>query len=200
MSLFLETKNLIINAPELADFNDLYALQSGAEVMKYIGQGVRSEAEVMTGLEKAIAHYEKFNFSLGSVFEKTTGQFVGRAGLIYVAYDDTQPDIEVGYALVKNAWGKGYGIELAKALIEWGFQNLSVEKLVADTHPKNERSRRVLEKAGMHYTGIGKYLNNEVAWHAINKPSFDFNKIQLISATLEDYPTIQNLGSDGIAR
>lgn len=43
MSLFLETKNLIINTLELSDFNNLYALQSDADVMKYISQGVRSE-------------------------------------------------------------------------------------------------------------------------------------------------------------
>lgn len=148
MSLFLETKNLIINTPELSDFSNLYELQADVDVMKYIGQGVRTKTEVMNGLEKAIAHYKKHGFSLGCVFEKKSSQFIGCAGLIYVAYDDTQPDIEIGYALHK---------------IAWGFQFLSIDKLVADTHPKNERSRRVLEKAGMNYVGMGKYENNDVA-------------------------------------
>ena len=56
MSIFLETKRLIINTPELIDLDNLYALQSDADVMKYVGQGVRTQSEVMTGLEKAIAH------------------------------------------------------------------------------------------------------------------------------------------------
>lgn len=194
MTLLLETKNLIINAPELADFNNLYALQTDADVMKYIGQGVRTEAEIMMGLEKAIAHYKKHGFSLGCVFEKESAQFVGRAGLIYTAYNDTQPDVEVAYALHRTAWNKGYGIELAKTMIHWGFQNLSVDKLVADIHPKNDRSRRVLEKAGMHYVGIGTYERNEVAWYSIHRSSVDYHKIKLIPATLDDYPIIQNLG------
>ena len=97
MSLFLETKRLILKSPELADFENLYALQSDSDVMQYVGQGVRAHAEVMTGLEKAIAHQEKYGFSLGTVYEKESGDFVGRAGLIYLAYDDTKPDIEVGY-------------------------------------------------------------------------------------------------------
>ncbi len=169
MSLFLETKNLIITTPELSDFNNLYTLQSDADVMQYIGQGVRTEAEVLSGLEKAISHYQKHHFSLGCVFEKESEAFVGRAGLIYLAYDDNQPDIEVGYALMKNFWNKGYGTELARALISWGFTQLVVEKLVGVINPDNERSRRVLEKAGMKYVGRSHYWTNEVDLYEIHK-------------------------------
>ena len=98
MNILLETKRLIINTPENIDFDNLYALQADADVMQYVGQGVRTPAEVTSGLEKAIAHQKKYGFSLGCVFEKESGVFVGRAGLIYLAYDDSQPDIEVGYA------------------------------------------------------------------------------------------------------
>lgn len=170
MSLFLETKNLIINTPELSDFDNLYALQSDADVMKYIGQGVRTETEVMNGLEKATVHYQKYNFSLGCVFEKESGAFVGRAGLIYLAYDDSQPDIEVGYALIKKAWNKGYATELARALIYWGFKHLTIERLVGVINPNNEGSRRVLEKAGMNYVGRSYYWNNEVDLYETYKP------------------------------
>jgi len=194
MSIFLETKRLIINTPEAIDFDNLYALQADTDVMQYIGQGVRTPAEVTSGLEKAIAHQKKYGFSLGCVFEKESGNFVGRAGLIYLAYDDTQPDIEVGYALTKAAWDKGYATELARALIHWGFQHLPVVKLVAVINPKNDRSRRVLEKVKMNYVGRAHYWNNEVALYDIHKPNVNYSKINLISATLEDYPVIQNMG------
>lgn len=193
MSIFLETKRLIIRIPQFMDFDNLFALQADAEVMRYIGQGVRTQSEVMTGLEKAIAHQEKYNFSLGCVFEKETNNFVGRAGLIYLAYDDTQPDIEIGCALTKNAWNKGYATELSRALVDWGFQHLSTTKLVAVINPNNDSSRRVLEKIKMSYVGRTNYFNNEVALYAIYKPNLDYNKIKLIPATLEDYPIIQNM-------
>src|SRR3990167_8148720 len=194
MSIFLKTKRLIINTPESIDFDNLYALQLDADVMQYIGQGVRTPTEVRSGLEKAIAHQKKYGFSLGCVFEKESGAFVGRAGLIYLAYDDAQPDIEVGYALTKDAWNKGYATELSKALIDWGFQNLSVTKLVAVINPKNDRSRRVLEKVKMNYVGRAHYWNNEVALYDIHKPNVNYSKINLITATLEDYHAIQNMG------
>jgi len=170
MSIFLETKRLIINTPESIDFDNLYLLQTDADVMKYIGNGVRTQSEVMRGLEKAIAHQEKYGFSLGCVFEKESGAFVGRAGLIYLAYDDTQPDIEVGYALTKVAWGKGYATELSNALIGWGFQHLPITKLVAVINPNNEYSRHVLEKVKMNYVGRVHYSNSEVALYNIHKP------------------------------
>ena len=78
--------------------------------MKYIGQDVRTQPEIMIDLEKAIAHHAKHGFSLGCVFEKESGQFVGRTGLIYLAYDNTQPDIEVAYALVKTVFRFKSGI------------------------------------------------------------------------------------------
>lgn len=170
MGIFLETKRLIINTPALTDGSYLYALQSDQQVMKYIGKGVRTKEEVSVGLNKAIAHQKKHGFSLGCVFEKESGTFVGRAGLIYLAYDDTQPNIEVGYALTKAAWNKGYATELAKALIDWGFQHLSVNKIVGVIKPDNERSRRVLEKVGMKYVGRNYYLNTEAAFYEIHKP------------------------------
>jgi [ribosomal protein S5]-alanine N-acetyltransferase len=172
MTTFLETKRLIINKPDFSDIEDLYVLQSDPDVMQYIGQGVRSRDEVLSGLEKAINHQAKHGFSLGSVYEKDTGKFIGRAGLIYLAYDDAQPDIEVGYALIKAAWGKGYATELAKALIDWGFKHLAVEKMIAVTHPKNDRSRHVVEKANMHYVGLAYHWNNQVARYEILKPDF----------------------------
>ncbi|MBA2657244.1 MAG: GNAT family N-acetyltransferase [Tatlockia sp.] len=172
MNIFLETKNLIIRTPQLSDFDNLLALQTDADVMKYIGQGVRTKLEVMGGLEAAIAHQETHGFSLGSVFEKESELFVGRAGLIYLAYDDTQPEIEVGYALIKTAWGEGYGVELAKALINWGFQHLTVSKLVAVINPENNFSRRVLEKVNMNYKESRIYRGNEVAFYFIEKSSW----------------------------
>lgn len=170
MSIFIETKRLIIKVPQPSDTENLYALQSDADVMQYIGNGVRSREEVLSGTEKAINHQQKWGFSLGCVYEKESNLFIGRAGLIYLAYDDTQPDIEVGYALIKTAWGKGYATELAKALIQWGFKHLPVKRLVAVINPKNNRSRHVLEKANMNYVGIAHYWNSDVALYEIVRP------------------------------
>jgi ribosomal-protein-alanine N-acetyltransferase len=144
--------------------------------MSYIGNGIRSQEEVMNGLEKAIRHYERHQFSLGSVFLKNSFTFIGRAGLIYLNYDDNQTDIELAYALLPEYWGIGYATELAKALISWGLDHLAIPKLIAVVHPENRNSQNVLIKAGMINTGTINYWNKEVLRFEITIPNILLNK------------------------
>src|SRR5690242_20383272 len=96
--IFLETKRLVIYQPAMEDFEEQCRLQSDVEVMIYVGSGARDQDDVYHGLVSAIEHQEKYGFSLGSIYEKETGNFIGRAGLIHLCFDETQPDIEFGYA------------------------------------------------------------------------------------------------------
>lgn len=153
--LFIETKRLIIVPPSMDYLNENYALESDPDVMRYLSGSLQKEA-TLERLHKLISHYNKHGFSSGFVFEKETGNFIGRAGLIYLGLDDTQPEIEIGYVLNKNSWKKGYATELAKEILNWGFKNLTRSRLLGSIHPENEASRHVLEKSGM--TFIGKYL------------------------------------------
>lgn len=162
MPVFIETQRLIIKTPQLEDYDNLYRLQTDPEVMRYLGNSVRTKVQIKTGLKMALNHQEKHGFSLGAVYEKESNVYVGRAGLIHLAYDDTQPDIEVGYALHKVFWNQGYATELAMAIIDWGFKHLDVTKLVGVINPANQGSRHVLEKVGMHYVGKQPYYDIEV--------------------------------------
>lgn len=173
MTTFLETKRLIIKSPELKDVDKIYLLDSDPEVMRYIGNGLpRSKEESRDWFKKSVKHFEKYGFSFGLVFEKNTGEFVGRAGINYDAYDDSQPDIEIGYRLLKKFWNRGYATELASALIEWGFLNLKIEKLCGFSKPDNKSSRRILEKVGMHLIGLDQYADEEVVRYEILKDDF----------------------------
>ncbi len=127
MKIFLETKRLILKPTELSDFDNLFALRSDPEVMKYIGDSdPHTAAQIKRFLRIALPYQKKHGIGFCSVFEKESGNFIGQAGLFHIGYDDTQPDIETAYRLHKKFWGKGYATELAKALIQWGFQHLSI--------------------------------------------------------------------------
>lgn len=168
MNSFLETKRLIIKHPSIAEAELVYKLDSDPDVMRYIGNGhPRSRAESLSWYEKSIKHFEKYGFSFGLVFEKQTGEFIGRAGVSYNAYDDTQPDIEIGYRLHRKFWNKGYASELAEALLQWGFQNMKLDKLCGFAHSDNRASRRILEKIGMNLIGLDTYADEEVIRYEI---------------------------------
>lgn len=168
MKIFLETARLIIREPSWDQLDEAFAIDSDPEVMYYVSKP-RTLDKVREWLDKNIQHQNKHGFSFGFVYEKETGKCIGRAGLLYLAYDDTQPDIEIGYRLYKSSWGKGYATELARALIKWGFENLPVDKIVAVIDPQNGKSRRVLEKANMHYAGKTLYYDMEVDRYEILK-------------------------------
>ena len=64
---------------------------------------------------------------------------------------------EIGYWLGVPFWGKGYATEAARALIDHAFGDLGYEVLVSGARVSNPASRRVLEKCGFEWTGVGLY-------------------------------------------
>jgi GrpB-like predicted nucleotidyltransferase (UPF0157 family)/GNAT superfamily N-acetyltransferase len=164
MPLFLETKRLVLKKPKLSDVDDLLLLRSDSEVMKYIGRDglIQTKEEVERFLNMAIPYQEENGFGFCSVFEKGSGAFVGQAGLFHLGFDEAQSEIEIAYRLLPKFWGKGYGTELVRALIQWGFDHLAVDKLIAIVHPENNRSRHILDKVGMMHTGEAEYFGKKV--------------------------------------
>lgn len=163
MTIILETERLILKTSSCENFKRVFELLSDKDVMRYIGNGSKTENEVRECLEKMVQHQEKHEFSFGDLYHKKSGEYIGRAGLIYLAMNDTQDEVEVGYQLHKKYWGHGYATEITSALIEWGFNHLRLNRIVAVIQPENQASQRVLEKSGMHYLGKTIYYGREVS-------------------------------------
>lgn len=169
MTIIIETKRLILKSSTKENFPEVFSLLSDPDVMRYVGNGPRTESEVHVGLENMIKHQEKYGFAFGNIYHKNSGEYIGRAGLIYLAMDDNQDEIEVGYQLHKKYWGQGYATEMTKALVKWGFEHLHLKQIVAVIQAENHASRRVLEKSGLHYIGKTHYHGREVLKFQIKK-------------------------------
>ena len=165
-----ETARLQIKALSEEDFDKIYQVQTDPEVMRYIGSGLpRSKEQIQELFEKMVVHQETYGYSLCPVYERETGLFIGCAGLIHLAFDDTQPEIEVGYWLLPQFWGKGYATETTKACVQWAFAHLSVNCVVGITQLDHIRSQRVLEKAGLQSEGRSTYRGHEVLKFVIKR-------------------------------
>ncbi len=171
MSIFLETKRLILKAPELTDLDKLVALRSDHEVMKYTGEGgAQTKEQVQDYLNFALSYQKKHDMGFYLVFEKESGNFIGEAGLFHLLFDDTQSEIEIGYHLHKKYWSKGYATEITKALVHWGFQHLLINKIVASAYPDQLASRKVLQKSGFDYRGTKQTSDGtELFWYETYK-------------------------------
>jgi ribosomal-protein-alanine N-acetyltransferase len=72
---------------------------------------------------------------------------------------------EIGYTLRRDRWGQGLATEAARLLLAFGFDELGMHRIEANTHPANIASARVLEKIGMSYEGrIRDHLLVQGAW------------------------------------
>ena len=121
------------------DLEHLVALHGDPQVMAFIsGAGETREVVETHSLPDLLARRTWLLFA-GETF-------VGWASL-RVAGDEA----ELGYRLVRAAWGRGYASEAARALVDLGFRELGLSRIWAQTMAVNTGSRRVMETVGLRY-------------------------------------------------
>jgi RimJ/RimL family protein N-acetyltransferase len=84
------------------------------------------------------------------IFLRATGEFIGTCGMEPFDFDG-QPEVELGYRLCLNFWGKGYAKEAATAMLSYGFGNLKLTRIMAFVLPQNKASVRILDQLGFRY-------------------------------------------------
>ncbi len=92
--------------------------------------------------------YSKNGMGRWAVELKSTGEFIGWCGLKFHADEN---EVDVGYRLLPEFWGKGYAPETGLACCAWGFKTKGLKRIVARVHPQNIRSIKVAEKMNMFY-------------------------------------------------
>ena len=154
--VFLETERLLLRRFTEADVPDLVELDGDPEVMRFINGGRATPREEVENelLPAFLAHYDRYaGYGFWAAIEKSTRQFLGWFHLR--PEEGAAPgEVELGYRLRRCAWGKGYATEGSRALIDKGFGELGVERVVASTMVVNVASRRVMEKAGLRFVRV----------------------------------------------
>ena len=167
-AVILETERLTLRrfTDTDADAALLVELDSDPEVMRYItpagGPPPLGVAEYRERIRTAwIPHYAKPGRGCGAAFEKATGRFVGwvflRDATQYRFAAEagwTRPtDLELGYRLRREAWGKGYATEASAEFVRRALADPDVTCVVAAVLATNRASWRVMEKLGMSRVG-----------------------------------------------
>ena len=145
----LRTARLVLTRIGTDDFADLCRMHRDPDVMATLG-GVRSDELSADILQQLMAHWEEHGFGYWMVRDPESGAFMGRGGLRRVVVGGGQ-EVEVGYALMKEYWGRGIATELARECARIGFEQLGREDIVAFTLPNNYKSRSVMQRVGFLY-------------------------------------------------
>jgi RimJ/RimL family protein N-acetyltransferase len=162
------TDRLIAGKLAAADLDDLVRLHLDAEVSRFLG-GVRSAEVTAAYLDANIRHWDEHGFGLWT-FRTPDGAFVGRAGLRRIELEGAA-ELELAYALVRDAWGRGLATEIAKALVALWRSRMAEPGLVGLVSKGNSVSERVLLKTGFAFDRDAAYQGFDVGVFTLGRAS-----------------------------
>lgn len=141
--LFTERLRLRPFRPD--DFEAHAAICADDEVMRYIRAGALPRVDAWWQLARYMGHWQLRGYGLWAVVERSSGRLVGHLGFL-------EPEgghgFEMGWALAREAWGRGYAFEGTRAALDYAFGPLGRDHVVCLIRPENARSIRLAERLG----------------------------------------------------
>jgi ribosomal-protein-alanine N-acetyltransferase len=166
----VESERLIFRKFTIEDLPMLIEQRSDPDVNKFLGGTNLQNPEALSRrIRFYMSCYETHGFGMCAMIWRPTGEMIGSAGL--QPLDGTE-EIEVGYSMIKEYWGKGIGTEAARAWLDHGFRDHDLERIVAVAHIENWASRRIMEKLGMTYKKTEFHYDAECAFYSVSKDEF----------------------------
>lgn len=149
--IILKTNRLILRIFEERDIDSMSLINQDPIVCEFLpALGNRESTEKL--IRFFIQHQKDHGFSPYAVELKSTGEMIGWCGLMIPSFDaHFTPAVETGWRLASQHWNQGYATETAKAVLKYAFDQLKLNEVVSFTTIDNMRSRRVMEKIGLHH-------------------------------------------------
>ena len=148
----IETERLLLRVQRAEDFEYFAELQQDEEACRFIG-GTAPRAAAWRKFLQMPGAWAVQGFGMFAVIEKSSGQWVGNIG---PWHPEGWPGTEVGWALRRAAWGKGYAFEAAVASIDWAFDTLGWTEVIHSIDLDNVGSQVLAKRLGARNRGRGQ--------------------------------------------
>lgn len=158
MSVGLQTERLVLRPPAPNDVPAAAELLTDPEVMRFLGGDVVPPEDHAAVVERWRERWQLNGMGPFLIERRRDGRFLGRTGIVVwdsrtwthttVAEAGQFAQPELGWALVRAAWGHGYATEAARAVRDWARRDRSVGRLISLIAPDNLASQRVAERLG----------------------------------------------------
>lgn len=148
MAAEIITERLVLRPPAEADFDSYAAMMANPRIAEFLtfNKTPQPRAECEQHFAAIRAFWQIQGFSFFSVFEKSSGAWIGRVG---PWMPPEWPGIECGWAIDPAHWGKGYAAEAAIAAIRWTFNaRPELTRIISLIDPANANSQSVARKIG----------------------------------------------------
>ena len=146
------------------DIDGLYEVFSDPQVMRYWSSGPLENREAAAALQREIAAGNENNtmFKWGLAL-RDSDRVIGTTTLFNLSLENGRA--ELGYAMGRAHWGKGFMNEALHALLSHGFDVMNLRRVEADVDPRNGASIRTLERLGFQREGFLRerwHVNGEI--------------------------------------
>lgn len=150
-------------------FGDQNALRSilGDKQTMYAWEYGFSDAQIKEWIEKCQIRYSNEGYAYFAAIDKESDELIGLMGPLNESIDDSI-QLGIGYIVAKCHWHKGYAYEGAKGWLDYCFDTLGAEQVIADIRPENTASCKVAQRLGMSVIGQHvKYVEGKEMPHLI---------------------------------
>jgi RimJ/RimL family protein N-acetyltransferase len=179
----LEHGRLILRSFTPDDFDAVHSYASDPANCIYMVWGPNTDEQTRSFIQTAISMAEETpcrNYQYAAIL-KDTGNLIGACNL-----NLTGNEAEIGWILHRDFWKQGYGPEMGKAMLKYGFEELHLHRIIAHCDAENYGSYRTMEKIGMRREGLfldtrpanklsSKKYGDEL-YYAILKEEWDIRK------------------------
>lgn len=148
--IILETQRLSLREFKLSDIEFILNLLNSPNWLEFIGdKGVKTPEDAINYLKNGpIKSYKENGFGLWLVQLKETNIPIGMCGLVN---RETLKNVDIGFALLPDYVGLGYGFEIAKATMNHAKHSLGINRIIAITDSNNIASIKLLNKIGLNF-------------------------------------------------
>jgi ribosomal-protein-alanine N-acetyltransferase len=154
----LETERLVLRRLTASDSNEIIELRGNPETMKFIPRPLITNHEEAIAFLNVIDENIDTNLAINwAITIKGIDKMIGIAGIYRIQPENYRG--EIGYMIMPQYHNKGYVTEAAKAITDFGFNQLNLNSIEAVIAPENSASEKVLIKNG--YTKEGHFIEKE---------------------------------------
>ena len=168
----LETERLRLRSFRPSDLDDYAALHADPEVLRYLG-GAGSEpwdrGRSSRHLAFLLGHWQLWGAGTWAVEHRESGAFLGTVGF---SAPVGWPGFELGWTLVRRAWGNGYATEAARAAMDHAFTVWRKDRIISLIAPENHASIRVAERLGERLEDRREHLGREMLCYGLDRETY----------------------------
>jgi len=146
VNITLETTRLLMREFREEDAEGMYQLNFDPDVIRYTGDDPFVSIDAARDFIRKYDAYNKFGRGRLTVLLKKSFEYIGWCGL---KYDPDSTETDLGFRLLKKFWNNGYATEASLRSVEYGFNDLRIERIIGRAMQENIASINVLKKIGM---------------------------------------------------